>query len=84
MKFSLNIGMCDPGHYAPLARTAETVGYDSIAVPDSLSYPRRSDTRYPYTEDGDRTFLEGQPFMEALIAITHMAAVTENSAQSRK
>ncbi len=77
MRFSLNIGMCDPGHYAPLARAAETAGYDSVAVPDSLSYPRQSDTLYPYTDDGDRTFLEGEPFMESLIAITHMAAVTE-------
>lgn len=76
MRFSLNIGMCDPAHYAPLARSAEAAGYDSIAVPDSLSYPEQSDTSYPYTDDGDRTFLEGEPFMETLIAVTHMAAVT--------
>lgn len=78
MKFSLNIGMCDPSHYAPMAQRAEAAGYDSIAVPDSICYPKMSDTKYPYTEDGGREFLENQPFMEALIAVTHMAAVTEN------
>lgn len=78
MKFSLNIGMCDPSHYAPMAQKAEAAGYDSIAVPDSICYPKASDTKYPYTEDGGREFLENQPFMEALIAVTHMAAVTEN------
>lgn len=78
MKFSLNIGMCDPSHYAPLAQKAEAAGFDSIAVPDSICYPKSSDTKYPYTEDGGREFLDNQPFMEALIAVTHMAAVTEN------
>ena len=77
MRFSLNIGMCDPSHYAPMAKSAEAAGYDSVAVPDSLTYPRESDTKYPYTDDGDRNFLEGEPFMESLIAVTHMAAVTE-------
>ncbi|MBN7796972.1 TIGR03619 family F420-dependent LLM class oxidoreductase [Parahaliea mediterranea] len=77
MRFSLNIGMCDPTHYGPMAQEAESAGYDSIAVPDSLTYPRQSETLYPYTDDGDRSFLEGEPFMETLIAVTHMAAVTE-------
>ncbi|MGI9288991.1 MAG: TIGR03619 family F420-dependent LLM class oxidoreductase [Pseudomonadales bacterium] len=77
MNFSLNIGMCDPSHYAPLAQKAEVAGFDSIAVPDSICYPKFSATKYPYTEDGGREFLENLPFMEALIAVTHMAAVTE-------
>ena len=77
MRFSLNVGMCDPTHCGPIAQAAESAGYDSIAVPDSLTYPRQSDTLYPYTDDGDRSFLEGEPFMETLIAVTHMAAVTE-------
>ncbi|QFU77866.1 TIGR03619 family F420-dependent LLM class oxidoreductase [Halioglobus maricola] len=70
--------MCEPSHYAPMAQKAEAAGYDSIAVPDSICYPKASDTKYPYTKDGGRDFLENQPFMEALIAVTHMAAVTKN------
>ena len=63
MRFSLNIGMCDPTHYAPLAQKAEAAGFHSIAVPDSLCFPKDSDTKYPYTEDGGRAFLDGdQPF----------------------
>ena len=37
MRFPLNIGMCDPTHYGPMAQAAESAGYDSIAVPDSLT-----------------------------------------------
>lgn len=78
MKFSLNIGMCDASHYTPLAQAAEAAGFDSIAVPDSLCYPEVAETKYPYNADGSRNFLENEPFIESLIAITHMAAVTKN------
>lgn len=39
MKFSLNIGMCDPIHSAPMAQKVEACGYDGIAVADSICYP---------------------------------------------
>lgn len=68
--------MCDPAHYLPLARAAEEVGFDGFVVPDSIAYPEVSDTRYPYTPDGDRTFLEDKPFVEPFSLIPAMAAVT--------
>lgn len=77
MRFSLNIGMCDPSHYRPMAQAAEAAGFHSIAVPDSICYPEIANTKYPYNADGSRNFLENEPFVESLIAITHMAAITE-------
>jgi probable F420-dependent oxidoreductase len=56
---------------------AEQSGWTSFTVPDSIVYPRDSDTRYPYTPDGNREFLEGKPFIEPFSLIPAMAAVTE-------
>lgn len=77
MKFSYQVGMCEPDHYLPLARAAEEAGYDGITIPDSICYPREASSKYPYNKDGSREFLESVPFVESLIAVAAMAAVTE-------
>lgn len=77
MRFSFQVGMCDPGHYLPLASAAEDAGFDGIAVADSICYPREASSRYPYNKDGSREFLESVPFVESLIAVAAMAAVTK-------
>ncbi|MEZ5569588.1 MAG: TIGR03619 family F420-dependent LLM class oxidoreductase [Halioglobus sp.] len=77
MKFSYQVGMCDPDHYLPLARAAEAAGFDGIAIPDSICYPEEASSKYPYNKDGSREFLESVPFVESLIAVAAMAAVTE-------
>ncbi|QFU77940.1 LLM class flavin-dependent oxidoreductase [Halioglobus maricola] len=69
--------MCDPGHYYPMAQAAEAAGYDGIVIPDSICYPEEASSKYPYNKDGSREFLESVPFLESLIAVTGMAAVTE-------
>ncbi len=77
MRFSYAEPMIDPSFYAPLARKAEELGFDSMVVPDSIMYPAESDSTYPYTADGDREFLEGKPFIEPFTLIPALAAVTE-------
>jgi len=77
MRFSYAESMTDPGHYLPLARAAEAAGFDSFVVPDSICYPRDSDSTYPYTPDGNREFLEDKPFIEPFSLIPAMGAVTE-------
>lgn len=77
MRFSYQIGMCEPGHYLPLARAAEAAGFDGIAVSDSICYPQEASSKYPYNKDGSREFLESVPFVESLISVAAMAAVTE-------
>ena len=76
MRFSYQVGMCDAAHYLPLAKAAEEAGYHSITIPDSICYPQEASSRYPYNADGSREFLESVPFIESLIGITAMAAVT--------
>ena len=77
MRFSFAESMCDPGHYLPMAKTADEHGWTSMIVPDSICYPEVSDSRYPYTPDGNRDFLDGKPFIEPFSLIPAMGAVTE-------
>ncbi len=77
MRFTYAESMCDPAQYAPLARAAEAAGWDSFTIPDSLCYPEHSDSKYPYTPDGNREFLEGKPFIEPFVLVPTLAAVTE-------
>ncbi|WP_026196967.1 TIGR03619 family F420-dependent LLM class oxidoreductase [Sciscionella marina] len=76
MRFTYAEAMTDPDFHLPLAKAAEQAGYDSIAVADSIGYPEHSDSKYPYTPDGDRGFLEDKAFIETFLLIAAMGAVT--------
>ena len=69
--------MCDASQYCPLAAAADEAGWHSFIVPDSICYPEVSDSKYPYTPDGDRRFLEDKPFIEPFSLIPAMGAVTK-------
>src|ERR1700689_5788755 len=69
--------MTDPSFYPALARAAEEAGYDSMVVPDSICYPEQAGSRYPFSPDGSREFLEDKPFLEPFSVIPAMGAVTE-------
>lgn len=77
MRFGYLETMTDPAFMRPLAIAAEEAGYDSFVVPDSICYPEHSGSRYPYTEDGGREFLEDKPFVETFSLISYLAGVTE-------
>ncbi|MCC3331754.1 TIGR03619 family F420-dependent LLM class oxidoreductase [Nocardia abscessus] len=76
MRFTYAETMTDPSYYLALAKAAEEAGYTSMAVADSVAYPKESDAKYPYTPDGNREFLEDKPFIEAFVLSAAMAAVT--------
>ena len=48
----------------------------TFTLPDSICYPEKSDSKYPYNGTGDREFLEGVPFLEPFVVVPAMAAVT--------
>jgi probable F420-dependent oxidoreductase len=76
VRFTYAEAMTDSSYYLPLARAAEEAGYSSITVADSLAYPKESDSVYPYTADGSRTFLEDKEFIETFVLCAAMGAVT--------
>jgi probable F420-dependent oxidoreductase len=77
MRFTYAESMCEPSQYLPLAIAAEQAGWTSFTIPDSICYPEVSDSKYPYTPDGNREFLDGKPFIEPFSLIPAMGAVTE-------
>jgi probable F420-dependent oxidoreductase len=76
MRFTYAEAMTRAAHYVPLARAAEAAGYTSMTVADSLIYPQDSDSTYPYTDSGDREFLQGKEFIETFILCAQLFAVT--------
>jgi probable F420-dependent oxidoreductase len=76
VRFTYAESMTDPSFYAPLARAAEEAGYHSMVVPDSICYPKHATSRYPFSPDGTREFLEDKPFLEPFSLIPALGAVT--------
>ncbi|GJO55796.1 Pyrimidine monooxygenase RutA [Mycobacterium marinum] len=77
MRFSYAEAMTDPSFYVPLAQAAEAAGYHSMTIADSLAYPYESDSKYPYTPDGNREFLDGKEIIETFILTAALGAVTK-------
>jgi probable F420-dependent oxidoreductase len=77
VRFTYAESMTSPAYYAPLARAAEEAGYDAMVVPDSICFPERSDSVYPFNPDGTRDFLEDKPFLEPFSLIPALGAITE-------
>ena len=77
MRFHYAESMTAVANYLPLAREAEAHGYAGFCIPDSLIYPKASDTDYAYTDDGGREFLENKPFVESFILATALGVVTQ-------
>jgi probable F420-dependent oxidoreductase len=76
MRFTYAEAMTDPTFYVPLAQAAEAAGYTSMTVPDSIAYPYESDSKYPYTPDGSREFLEDKAFIETFVITAALGMVT--------
>jgi len=77
VRFVVNYGLGNIDHGVPIARAAEAAGFASLGIPDSFFYPKHSDSRYPYTPDGGRSFIEHQAFLDPCVWIATMAAVTK-------
>lgn len=78
MKYTCSIAMGPVDQLIELARTAEEVGFDAIALPDSLFYMEKAAADYPYTPDGSRMWDENTPWVDPLIAAAAMGAVTSS------
>ena len=76
MRFSFAESLTDPSFYIPLAKAAEDAGYLSMTIADSIAYPFESDSKYPYTPDGSREFLDGKEIVEAFVLTAALGAVT--------
>ncbi len=78
MRFTLLTGLGGIEDYIHIARHAEAMGFNSMAIPDSIFYPEVTESDYPYMNtDAVRQALDGVPVLEPFIAMATLAAVTE-------
>jgi probable F420-dependent oxidoreductase len=76
LRFCVPLPMVPADHLVPMARAVEDHGYDSIAVPDSVFFPKQVSGDYPYTSDGERFWTGDTPFVDPFVAVSAMSAVT--------
>jgi probable F420-dependent oxidoreductase len=76
MQYTVSVAMSPIDQLTELAKTAEEVGFDNIALPDSIFYMEKQSTDYPYTADGSRMWNEDTPWADPLIVAGVMGAVT--------
>ena len=75
-RFCAPFPMFDPAHMLALAPVAEEAGFTSVAVPESVFFPREVSADYPYSPDGSRFWEADTPFTDPVVAIAAMAALT--------
>jgi probable F420-dependent oxidoreductase len=76
MQYTVSVAMSPIEQLVELAKTAEEVGFDNIALPDSIFYMEKQSADYPYTADGSRMWNEDTPWADPLIVAGAMGAVT--------
>ncbi|MBV6417614.1 MAG: hypothetical protein CMLOHMNK_02344 [Steroidobacteraceae bacterium] len=77
MKFALLLGFSDYRDFPALAQAAEQAGFNSVCMPDSLFYPKATESEYPYNDtETIREYIGAAAFIEPFIAMATMAAVT--------
>lgn len=77
MRFTLMLSRGEHQQFQAIAKAAEESGWTSITIPDSLFFPRATESRYPYADtDNIRSYISATPFIEPFVAMTWMAAVT--------
>jgi probable F420-dependent oxidoreductase len=62
-----------------LARSAEEAGFESLWVSDHVVMPASFASRYPFAADGRATWPPETPYVDALVALALIAAVTERA-----
>ena len=77
MRWTVPFPLFPADQLVPMAKAAEANGFDTIAIPDSVFYPKDVSAQYPYSADGGRFWAPETPFVDPFIAMAAMAAVTE-------
>ena len=76
MQYTVSVAMSPIDQLVELAKTAEELGFDNIALPDSIFYMEKQSEAYPYTADGSRMWDENTPWVDPLILAGTMGAAT--------
>ena len=81
MKFGVSLQNRGPGaspeNLAMIARRAEELGFDSAFVGDHVVIPESFISEYPYSATGEFTGAASGEWLDQLITLTYVAALTE-------
>lgn len=78
MRFSIATAYLPPEELAPLARTADELGYHTLFLSDHVVNLETLETSYPYSEDGERRWGPMTPWLDPWITAGALGAITEN------
>ena len=77
MRFSVATAYLPPEQLVPIARAADELGYFGMSLSDHVINLETLDTKYPYTETGARRWEAFTPWVDPLVTIGALGAVTE-------
>lgn len=69
--------MATTANLVRFAQVAEACGFDTIWTSDHIIVPTSVQSFYPYHPDGQMPFVPHEPYLEPLIVMTYLAAVTQ-------
>ena len=76
MKIGVPLFLLRPADMAGVARSAETLGFESVWVAEHLVFPSHIRSRYPYTADGVPPINPATPLLDPLMVLMQIAAGT--------
>lgn len=77
MRFHIATAYLPPEELAPIARAADEAGYHGMALADHVLNLETLTTEYPYTADGNRRWDAFTPWLDPMVTIGALGAVTE-------
>jgi len=77
MKFWQMVTWAETDQYRDIAKIAEEVGFHGIMNADHAFFPRRMNSPYPYSEDGQPPMSSDSEYPDTWVSLAQMAAVTE-------
>lgn len=79
MQFTLQLGFSNYRNYPAIAVAAEQAGWNYLSMPDSLFFPKITESDYPYADTGAiRDYLEHSAIIDPIVAMSTMAALTSS------
>ncbi len=77
MRFSIATAWIDPAELPAIARAADEAGYHAMSMSDHVVNIETLKTPYPYTADGERRWKPFDPWLDPMVTIGALGAVTE-------
>lgn len=76
MKVGIGLFLLRPPRMAAVARHAESLGFESVWLPEHVVFPETIASRYPYSADGGAPIDPRTPLLDPFVLLAQVAATT--------